>query len=368
MLTSIGLPSFPPSLSTNGRRVSYLGASSSLRVRDTQLGVDIYSNTTPATSAILSPDGARILYVSGGAVKVDDVMNGTNLLSFPSTTTLQSSAQWSGDSRFVAFVGTTNTATGPIQAVFLYDTLDDSINLVGINYAHTGPANGPSDMPAVGGDGRFVMYRSFATDLVAGDLNPVPKIFAYDRLTGLNTILSPAQTDASAFPWISRPVVSVGGQQVAFQSIGSSLVPGDLNRVSDAFAVGLDSDGDGIPDWWELQYFGHATGEASDFSRAQDDADGDGVSNLQEYLNGTDPRNTTVGFSVQILPATSQNNAAVLTWPTATVVTYTVQYKNDLNDLQWQNLPGNVSIIGNRAYFDVPLDQAAQFYRIVGSN
>jgi alpha-galactosidase len=52
-----------------------------------------------------------------------------------------------------------------------------------------------------------------------------------------------------------------------------------------------DSDGDGIPDWWMLQYFGHATGLASDKSRAQDDADGDGLTNLQEYQIGTNPKN-----------------------------------------------------------------------------
>jgi hypothetical protein len=53
----------------------------------------------------------------------------------------------------------------------------------------------------------------------------------------------------------------------------------------------VDSDGDGIPDWWTVANFGHRTGSASDQSRAQDDPDGDGISNLQEYLGGTDPHN-----------------------------------------------------------------------------
>jgi len=37
---------------------------------------------------------------------------------------------------------------------------------------------------------------------------------------------------------------------------------------------------------WMVQYFGHATGQAGDLSRAQDDVDGDGVSNLAEYSLG----------------------------------------------------------------------------------
>ncbi len=55
-------------------------------------------------------------------------------------------------------------------------------------------------------------------------------------------------------------------------------------------AITYDSDGDGIPDWWTQQYFGHATGQAGDLSRAGDDPDHDGLTNLQKYILGTNPR------------------------------------------------------------------------------
>jgi hypothetical protein len=59
----------------------------------------------------------------------------------------------------------------------------------------------------------------------------------------------------------------------------------------------VDSDADGIPDWWMLKYFGHPTGEATDHSLAGDDYDSNGVDNLAEYLAGTDPNK--IRFALQ---------------------------------------------------------------------
>ncbi|MFX0093784.1 MAG: LamG-like jellyroll fold domain-containing protein [Candidatus Hodarchaeota archaeon] len=49
----------------------------------------------------------------------------------------------------------------------------------------------------------------------------------------------------------------------------------------------LDSDMDGLPDWWELQHNFDAFMAAD----ASDDADSDNLSNLAEYGNGTNPQN-----------------------------------------------------------------------------
>jgi hypothetical protein len=56
-----------------------------------------------------------------------------------------------------------------------------------------------------------------------------------------------------------------------------------------ANGVVVDTDGDGVPDSWMIQYFGHPTGQASDQSFAQDDPDYDGLTNLQEYQLGLNP-------------------------------------------------------------------------------
>jgi len=46
---------------------------------------------------------------------------------------------------------------------------------------------------------------------------------------------------------------------------------------------------DGLPNWWMQKYFLSTTPSAGTFSRAQDDKDGDGLTNLEEWLAGTDP-------------------------------------------------------------------------------
>ena len=46
----------------------------------------------------------------------------------------------------------------------------------------------------------------------------------------------------------------------------------------------LDSDGDGIPDWWMLAYFNHPPARVADSSLANQDADGTGQNNLFKYV------------------------------------------------------------------------------------
>jgi hypothetical protein len=70
-------------------------------------------------------------------------------------------------------------------------------------------------------------------------------------------------------------VANVGARRI--DQFGSSLTP---------LPCPGDSDCDGIPDWWEIK-FGLNPFFAGD---ALQDLDGDGLTNLQEYLRGTNPR------------------------------------------------------------------------------
>ena len=84
------------------------------------------------------------------------------------------------------------------------------------------------------------------------------------------------------------PTQYVGYAVVAVASNGLTSAQAPANRFM-ADGKTVDTDGDGIPDWWMLAYFGHPTGQASDQSFAWIDPAGDGLSNLQKYLLGRNP-------------------------------------------------------------------------------
>lgn len=71
-------------------------------------------------------------------------------------------------------------------------------------------------------------------------------------------------------------------------AIGLVVLLASVSFVSPVFAE-EDTDYDGLPDWWEIQYFGDLSQDGSG------DFDGDGSTNLEEYEAGTDPTDPTQG-------------------------------------------------------------------------
>ena len=362
---------FPPSISRDGRYVAF-SLPNTVVVWDAQTSTNIYSAPTVA-SAALSPNGGRLLYQGNNSVKVADLIGKTNLFSTFTLASVQGRAQWSADERFVSFVVRSNRAgvIGTNNQVFLADLLAGTSAMVSDTLDHSRGGDGASDNPVLSADGRYVVYRSSADDIATGPV-AASGIMLYDRATGSNTVLNLGNGGATDWlDWASRPLMDAQAQTVVFQSSQSSLGVADLNRLPDLFAqtpdVTQDSDSDGIPDWWMMKYFGHPTGQAGDHSRAQDDFDGDGFTNFQEFLTGADPTNPGSVFRLQISATVPPSQILLLSWPAVPGKSYQLQYTADLTTPLWQNL-GAAVVATTSGSITVSAAQPALYYRVIAIN
>jgi len=124
----------------------------------------------------------------------------------------------------------------------------------------------------------------------------------------------------------------------------------------------VDTDSNGLPDWWETDNFG-AIGVNPNL-----DADGDGMINLQEYLAGTNPRNSAsrLAISQTSMVANGSNSDFHVSFQSVSGITYRVEYSDTLATGSWTTLGADLS--GTGAIMQV-IDPAAntrakRFYRV----
>lgn len=84
-------------------------------------------------------------------------------------------------------------------------------------------------------DGRFVAFQSEASNLVAGDTNSSRDIFVRDRVLDTTVRASVSTAGAEGNDWSLNPAISADGRFVVFESYASNLVTGDTNSDSDVF-------------------------------------------------------------------------------------------------------------------------------------
>lgn len=360
----------PISVSTNGERVAFHNSAGTLFVWSAVSGATIYSSAGVIGSALISPSGNHLLFQVTNQLICYDLNGQSNLNSWPSNNRIKNLVPWSADERHVVFVTATSliaTDTNEVNDVYLCDLQTGTRTLLSAN-PNGVVGSAASDMPGFSADGRFITYRSAATNLLATPTT-APGLFRFDRVTGSNQLVV-AESPVLGAGWFSAPAINANGTVVAFMSVDSGLVAGDLNRSSDTFASSLnvlslaDGDGDGIPDWWLQQYFSHSHGLESDLSRAADDADGDGLTNLQEFLAGTAPTDAASALEIQLVLTPPMGTNAVLSWPAQPGKNYQVQFSDNVAGGIWQNLVTPAQISGGQGWVTVSRTNQVRVFRV----
>jgi archaellum component FlaF (FlaF/FlaG flagellin family) len=203
-------------ISGNGRYIAFYSEASDLVTGDTNTASDIFVRDLQASLT------TRISVASGGGEA-----DGNSFMPAISS-----------DGRFVSFDSeATNLVGGDtnhMRDVFVHDRQSGQTTRVSVA-SNGAQANGDSSSPAISTDGRYVGFDSQASNLVIGDTNGKSDAFIRDRQTGQTTRISVSSSGVQGNDDSYTPVISADGRYVVFGSWASNLVPGDTNGCSDIF-------------------------------------------------------------------------------------------------------------------------------------
>ena len=116
--------------------------------------------------------------------------------------------------------------------------------------------------------------------------------------------------------------------------------------------------GDGLPDDWQVQYFGEDNADAG----PNVDADGDGDSNLYEYHARLLPNDPTSFLSITLTPDATEGDALLTLSPGKAGVSYAVSTKDSLLDADWIPLTTMVGSDGMLGFTDMDASGLRKFY------
>ena len=223
-----------PAISADGRFVAFQSFASNLAPGSTSLVSNIFVHDRQSGET-------EVASVSSNGFPGDDDSTSPSL---------------SADGRFVAFQSfASNLAPGStslVSNIFVHDRQSGQTKVVSVS-SNGSLGDDDSETPAISADGRFVVFQSFASNLVRRGTGGISNIFVHDRQNARTVVVSVSSGGFSADDDSGSPAVSANGRLVAFQSFASNLAaPGDTHAVLDIFVVGNplsqelgDADGDG---------------------------------------------------------------------------------------------------------------------------
>lgn len=226
--------SFAPALSADGNALAFASSAANLVTGDTNGAIDVFVCTrNRANGSFAAGSLERVsLSTAGAQGNADSIVPAI-----------------SGSGCFVAFKSEADNLAADDRNhavdVFLRVRGADVTELVSARDPAAGlstegaTANDASFPPSLSGDGRFVAFGSFATNLLVGDVNQFASVYVRDRQTGKVRLVdvNDRGVQADAGTPDSPPSVSGDGHWIGFDSAAGNLtLPGiDANFRNDVF-------------------------------------------------------------------------------------------------------------------------------------
>ena len=206
----------------DGRFVAFVSASSDLVPGDTNFADDIFvhDNLTGETERGNLSSGGGQTFIGGTGIAIS------------------ADARFVAFGTFQSLVPEDDNGNADI---YVHDRLLDVTEWVSMAADGGGGSGGPpsilsTDPQAISADGRFVLFYSYYEDLVANDTNGAWDLFVRDRLLDTTERVN-LRDDGNPISESGYVVgtISADGRFVVFRSFDSQVVPDDTNGTADVF-------------------------------------------------------------------------------------------------------------------------------------
>lgn len=206
--------SWSPAISQDGSTVAFVTAATNLVDNDTNYLDDIYViDRKSQTLKRLRPTAVE----PNGASASPSLNGNGGLLVFSSVASNLVASDINGR-----------------RDVFVFDTRAEAIQRLSIGRDGV-ESNGDSHNPSINDSGKIITYSSDATNIVTGDNNRASDVFLVDRDTGLTERMSANNRGSETDGGSNTAILSADGRYVVFLSEATNLVAGDLNNRTDVF-------------------------------------------------------------------------------------------------------------------------------------
>jgi len=265
------------SISADGRYVAFVtwarllapgdtdwGFQRDVIVRDIELGENVVASVTPdggnpekaCWNAAISGDGRHVVFMSQSTDLIpDETDQNVDIYHYDLDTgqmtrasvgfaggdadSRSASPEVSRDGRYVVF---RSWATDHVEDdtngqadIFVRDLLTQRTTRVSVSSTGEQAADGGSWHPHISDDGRYVTFLTDASNLFDNDTDALGDIVVHDRVTGQTETVSRGVSGDQPNGWIGNPGISSDGRYVVFESDADNLVEGDTNGLMDVF-------------------------------------------------------------------------------------------------------------------------------------